>query len=505
MTAQSPYVKHPTGIWLPPITTKQFQVFNNFSRFLLLTGPRLSTKTAGGVHKIMRHCFDCNGAVVAMVSKTIKAAKSAGTWVDLTEFALPKWLESDIGMKLTVPPKVSGDTRMTYFRVSNRFGTESEVQLHSVEHDKEVETKFKNSRYTMFYFIEADAFKERNVFDTTVTQLRSFIVPYDQMQWIGDTNPAEEGTAHWLYQLFYEYKDRPNRDDPHFDEDFHRCFDRIEFTLDDNPFMPDKERNILKSTYRSNRNRYARYIDGKWEADTGKQHFADSFDVNIHVLGDMRQREQIVPAETCKELIVGLDLGDINHSGHILDKIEVQEDEKSPVLTHFLVIDELVSTNLKITIREFIEAFMELVEKWEAFCQKNYKRQISFRTWSDNSAWRFRAAAEANDALIVRETSLGKLVPNAAPKYNYSVRHKVRIINQLLVDKRLFVSAQLTKTIAMFQLLRKGSSPTEYVKQDEHKHPFDSLGYVIHAEAPVDLLTHSQVKVQQRSGRLVLT
>ena len=41
---------------------KQMDVFNDFHRFLLLTGPRKSGKTIAAMHKILRHCFDNNGA-----------------------------------------------------------------------------------------------------------------------------------------------------------------------------------------------------------------------------------------------------------------------------------------------------------------------------------------------------------------------------------------------------------------------------------------------------------
>jgi len=71
----------------------------------------------------------------------------------------------------------------------------------------------------------------------------------------------------------------------------------------------------------------------------------------------------------------------------------------------------------------------------------------------------------------------------------------VNLLWQFLHAKRLFVSAQLFKTRAMFAMLRAdpGSASSKYVMRDDHKHPFDSLTSPIIAEAPVDTFRNAEV------------
>lgn len=500
------HIKDDTGIWYPKICRKQLEVFNDYHRYLLVHGPRKASKTNGILHKIMRHAFDNNGARIAIFTKTIKNAKSGGCYVDLTEIVMPEWLNANIGMELTQKPKVTGDTRQSMFKVSNRFCSDSEVQLHSLEYAPEVIDKLKGTRFSLIYFSEIDNWTDRIIFDIATDQLRMWPnIPYENHQFIGDCNPPDSGPNNWIHDLWFKEKGKANHPNPTFQKNIHE----IGFKLDDNPFLPDEERNELKQKYAYRQSLYNRFVLGIWEDDCTEGHFSEVFKPSVHVLGNLDrpagEEEVIVPSPACRQLFSGWDIGDRNHSAQIMEKLETRENDNSPLITKFAVIDELITVGAErnISIREFTEAFMVKMEKWEKFCKEEYRVGITWRNWSDNSAFRFRAAAESNDELIVREVSRGKIMLGGAPKYRHSVRDRVKITSILFYENRLFISANCKQTIASIKALRKGETEIEYVAPPQHKHAFDSLSYVLISEVPVDLILFSDVTTGKKPKRII--
>ena len=82
----------------------------------------------------------------------------------------------------------------------------------------------------------------------------------------------------------------------------------------------------------------------------------------------------------------------------------------------------------------------------------------------------------------------------------------MQLVAHLLDEQRLFVSAQLHATKTMFTNLRKGSTEAEFIKADQHRHPFDSLSYPIIAEAPMDMLKSQNLTTAKKdvSPRIVV-
>ena len=87
------FVYDTEGAWYPPMNSKQLEIFEDYHRYLLVHGPRKSGKTFGIIHKVLRHAFDVDGAMIAIVTKTIKNAKSAGVWVLLAKM-LQIWTDN---------------------------------------------------------------------------------------------------------------------------------------------------------------------------------------------------------------------------------------------------------------------------------------------------------------------------------------------------------------------------------------------------------------------------
>lgn len=163
-------------------------------------------------------------------------------------------------------------------------------------------------------------------------------------------------------------------------------------------------------------------------------------------------------------------------------------------IVSFSVLDELVVVRTYISIREFVEAALEKMKQWEKYHFATRNIALNWRHWSDTSAFQKRSAAESSDSAIAFEASGGRIQLMGAPKYKNSRRDRVKLVWQFLYEKRLHISAQLAVTRKMFVNLRQGGE-TEYIKEDDHKHPFDSMSYPMIAEAPVDMFKSAELSV----------
>lgn len=500
------------GYWLPPICMKQYSVFDDQHRFLLVTGPVLTGKTVGIEHKVLRHAYDNPGARIGVFAKTTKTGKSGGPWQHLTEVIIPIWEKAGIGFRLVQRPKVTGDTRQNMFVVQSRFGPPSEVLLHSLEYAPEAEEKLKSTSYSMIWFSEVDQIApmsgphpdrdDREVFVTAQARLRMENVPYEAHQIIMDCNPPEDGEDHWLHDIFWKERERKDHPDP----EYQKQIGLIEFQIADNPFLDPRMVSNIKNQFSFRQSLYERFVEGKWRRDNSGGHFSEMFKPEIHVLGKVQcpedQREVIVPTPAVKVMLTGLDLGDKNNAFVIAEKLETVENDKRVI--KFAILDELLITGREMPLRVFVEGMMEMIAKWEKFCLEKYNRKIQWRHWSDEAAWRYRQVAEAMDYLLVRNLSGGKINLKPAPKYKGSIRDRVQLLQQLLFENRIYFSAQLDECITMLKVLRKGNTVADYAAPPRRTHIFDALTYMLQSEAPVDEITYSDVVLDKSPKRLVI-
>lgn len=481
------------GLWTPPLSQKQADIYNSYSRYLLVSGPRMSGKTLGCCHKVVRHAFDTDRAMVAVFARTMKQGKDQGVWSDITSIVLPEYLEADIGMKLTVAPKIDGTTRQPYFRIQNRWGTESTITLNSLDVDSNIEL-IRGKRYSMIFFTELSNFKDRMVFDVSKLQLRCFHLPFEAHQWIADTNPADEGDLSWIYEIFYKERCFEGHEDP----DYRDQIGLIEVMIPDNPFLDDARRSEIYAAYRHDPDLYARYVEGKWTRSTKDSHFSDVFRPNFHIIGDTSSMkkdewEVLLPEEGATELITGSDIGSINHSIQFIDPTPNELGQRV-----YRVVDEIVLIGKKLGLGDVAEMWMEKMDKWEKFLGKS----VIWRHWSDKSAFdAFRPVGDGYDHTFFYKYSDGRINLQAAPKFSGSVQQRVNITRRLLFDERLLMSASCPMTIQMMRSLRKGTTALNFVdRSSEQKHPFDSLSYALISEEPADLMMDRA----PRAGRIVL-
>lgn len=500
------FVYSTDGCFLPPLNIKQYEIFNDYHRYTLVHGPRMSGKTFGIIHRVLRHAFDVDGAMVAIVCKTLKNAKSAGVWLLLCRM-IRFWETKCFGFKVVEGPKTAGDTKLSFIRIRNRHGTISEIQCHSLEHAQEVEAKFKSSGYSMFWLSELDQFCTEHAFDIFCDALRMTpFVPFEMHQIICDCNPPDTGTNNWIYKKWFTFKDSPEKDGDGEQTKIAKArMHRILVMIEDNPQLSPEAKADLIERYRNRPTWYNRFILGIWEMSITDGHFSDVWDEGIHVLGKydcpVDQQEVIIPTASCRTLLTGWDMGQkSNHSFHIIEKIVNEDPTTRKQLVSFTAIDEIVVIDTFMLIEDFVEACLERIEYWEKWQKEQYNIDLNWRHWSDTSAFEPSAKEGNTDSAIAYEASDGRIILGAAPKYRGSNRDKVNLLSELLGQRRLFISAQLVATRAMFANLRKDPTvAAKFVFDDDHKHPFDSLAYPIIAEAPSDMLSGSTVTTAKKA------
>jgi len=457
------------GRYYPPLSPKQILVYNDRRRHLLLTGPRLCGKTVVAVHKIIKHAYLVDNARVGLFVKSTKVGVS-GVWSDLCDYALPLWgseLEQE-GFRIVEGPAIRGDTRQRFVRISNVHGGVSEISLNSLHHDESVIEKMKGTRWSCLYFDEVDVYENPEVFEISVLQLRAIGVPYDQHLWIGTANPAEDGTDHWLYKLWFV-----NTQDERIDIKDRQSFGLHEFTLFDNPYLKPEEIERLKATYINDPQAYERFVNGKWVADVRKSHFAGAFLYNQHVRGSSDEGTIILPIES-STVYVGWDMGSRNHAVTFLQHIIHSEGD------YWVVLDEISHIDTDMSVESLTFEVVAKMRELDTLAGKPLK----YKHWSDTSAFDYRSTINGSEQALVTRYSGGEIALLGAPKGPNSVAARIALTRQLLIQKRLYISANCIDTIEMFKKLSKGKTKSEPIKRDKygHIHRFDAMSYVLIGE-----------------------
>jgi hypothetical protein len=510
-----PMAHAPIPEWLQ-LFPKQVDVFNvgisapppgdsDIKPRVLCSGGRMTGKTIAIVDRIMRHLWETPGARAAVFAKTIKVAKDGGIWEDLLD-GVRKWISAGIvsphGFTFeytTVDssgspgPRMDSQTRTIYFKIRNYWGGESELKLFSLEHDHEVQSKVKGTRFSLMWFSELSNFGDSSVMNVSYLQLRMKHLKPWQHLWIADTNPHEDGEDHWIYKTWYEHRIQNEADiraevmkktkDPVQVEklvrqkvEFRKSLKLIEIFLEDNIFLPDGDRISLMEQYDGDPGEYARNVEGKWVKGHGNigKHFVDVFSEAIHVVGsDDESVGGFIDVNPLTDtLLTCWDLGDVNHAFHILEKQIVDN------TAIWCVLDEHVVIDTQMSVTEFtLECLQKLMD-----IEAHYGRRFLNVDWSDSSStdvWK-SSGEGGSQAVEVEAASGGRFRLQGVVKPKHSVRHRVKILKYLLKRERLFVSKRCQATVDMFWNVSKGKADDEYVLRNKYKHPFDSLSYGIY-------------------------
>ena len=470
------------GVWYPSKAPRQQEVFDCGHRYTLVHGPRQCGKSVGIQDKIMRILVQTDNASVAVVSRTAKNGRQ-GAWKALTGDIYRKWRNKGM-TRWTVEPKQEGDTKMPMFRVANQFGGESECQLHSINHDDNVEEFYKDSFFSHIYMIEADRF-DIKTFMTLKMCLRHTSIPWEEQQFILDTNPPEEGEDHWLHDIFFKAKGETDI------EEWKRLYRTIGFTIDDNPYLTEMQRREIYRTYQSDPVKLKRYWYGLWVKDAGDGAFADVFQPSTHVIGEWepaKKAEEMAllrPAKGTYVIDVGVDVGDVNTA--IVFAVP-QAGEENQIQYH--VIDELVYLKSKVKLQDITADITAIMDYWEDYCVKVLKlaKKPMWRFWSDPSSMRYRQSVGGTEAQWIELHSAGRIRMEGVYKAPGTVAKRLDMLRRMLYEERIYFSAKCQSTIQMLRSLKKGQSQTQIIKRDDDfKHVFDALTYMLQGGLPEEI------------------
>lgn len=465
----------------------------------------MSGKSTGALHAIAYDLWQHEHPSWVFIGKTATELSDRGLWQHFCDHTMPEWIAGDFGMRWIKTPRFNRFQK-PYLEVSNRFGGVSTCYLDSLEHEKDVEAKFKGKEFTGIYMPELSKHRDRMVFDILADCLRSPI-PNIKTRFIGDTNPAPEGPDSWIYKVWYEERVA----DPSRIEDLNerervqvlqQQLGLIEFTIDDNIFLSPLQKAEQKARWSKRKDLYERYYLGLWTKASAEGYFEEVFHPNIHVVGEApstanEEPEILMPQPNCAMLYTGWDTGQVNHSIHILDKWS----NKSG-LSHWSVLDEVSFVGLRVKLADVVEAVMELMDFWES----QIGRKIRWRHVSDKSMFaQYIPSGDTFDAKEIYKLSDGRieLEPSNA-KQPGSMMKRAEFMARLLYENRIAISKRcprLIETISSIEASRSGKFRTN----DPLKHAFDSSTYLICDECWSEIDDDPVFRVSTPTGAGVVT
>lgn len=483
-------------------------------KFVLVSGPRFSTKSVGCFNAIVDHLYCVNKASFSMITPTTTAGADGGCWTVLTKDIIPQWIDGNFGLKWITKPRQDGATKKNYFEISNKYGTVSRCQLDTLERERDVEERFKGRQFSGMYVGELSYYLERKTFDVWIECLRGVSWHEDDLIFMGDTNPAEEGQDSWIWKHWYDF--RIAKDVDPAAKLAQRQMALMEFTVHDNVFISKTRLSEQLSRYAHSEDLMARYARGEWKKAVGNSVFFEQFRPNIHILGEYETAtnvspEIIVPHDGCFELLGGWDIGSGPNSGFmIIEKYFRKAVDKDGKPTGgeescFAVLDEVVFIGSDASMGEFVAECLEKIEYWEEYMGK----RLNWRHWSDRSAFnqKERIANIAHHAYVFNETK-GKVILQAVAgpgghvgqgQGPGSVRQRLDLTRKLLFQNRLFVCrSRCPNLIDSFQSLRPGKAGAVVEKNSKYKHAWDAGSYAWVSECYEEIMyPHEQPQTGQ--------
>jgi hypothetical protein len=483
------------------------EVFNDFHRFILLSGPRKSSKSWASCHRILRHCFDTPNAEVIMVSRNIKTAKEGGIWSYLVDQAIEEWRKSGV-TDYVRSPRQDGQTRTLFCSIRNRYGGESKIMLNSLDYDDDAERLFKERAVTAIYYSELSKWRKRKVFDVSIMSLRKPGVPYSQMMWLADTNPGDDGEDEWYYQLFEVERTMEGVPDwcktPADVARFRKRQKELSIHhifLNDNVFLTQDEIDDVINSHAHDPDLYARYVEGKYVKASGDGFFSAVFKPEVHILGSCRSPVRSeweclqLPTEAVT-IDIGFDVGDRNTAVIFVYR---STDERGR--NEYYVVDEVVVLDDQVSLDAIVQAVLQKMDALE----KQVGHPLRFESWSDTSSFAKRISAQNTEAMLIHHISGGRLTLNPISKWPGSVIDGVSMLRRLFFEGRLFISAHCFHTLQSIRSLKpckaRGTG-VEKVPDSPAKHAFDALRYALGQRESRDLAVR-RPRVAKAPGRIV--
>lgn len=474
--------------WSPDLNPTQQEIFDDPSPNILGHGEKGSGKTIGFAHKIVRHAYENNNALVLIIAPSMRTGNE-GIWHDIDTLVLPAWRD---GMELEYTgSKLDPYTKDRHRWIKNRFGGWSKLLLMSIPHASMVENRIKGPAPSMVYVDELTNCEGTEYYKYPAAQLGRRRDIEGPQQYCASCNP--EGPSHWVYKLFWDeasIKDAETKE-PWTDENGGRmgkdgiCRDP-DYAVYHVPFTENAHRvppgylARLEKIFRTDPIERRRLIGGEWiDRPTGNGLFKDWFNGVIHVRGDAKNGTGLRPTPGFP-IIVGYDLGPMWPSITFVQLIPT----KSKAV--WVVFDEIDYHGKRTLYRRLAMEVIDRMRHWKNLIGFDF----SYMHITDESAVnQWRAGGEGSyDAYdfereynkVIKEFSGQQMKLIGCPKGKGSVSARVRLLQSKLYSEEIFISATCQNTRNMLMFLEDDPDNPGHPKRSKHIHKFDSLTYPMH-------------------------
>lgn len=447
-------------------------------------GEKGSGKSTGGVHALIRHCYDEDNALALVIAPQIRTGKE-GVFYEL-ENTLDIWkngnmdpdgnrIDEGMGIEYTAP-SLDPQTKDRYLYIYNRHGGKSKVVLISIPYEESVAKRMKALSPSFVYVDEITELEGKSYFTYVVAQLGRRKRIRGPQQFYASCNP--EGPSHWVYEVFFI--DCIDEETGARDSKYEVYHIPISENIQN---LPKGYLERLKRTLKDTTDRI-RLIDGRWiDRPSGDAIFKDYFVPDIHVRPSLGSEshirgEGLMPHRGIP-IIVGYDPGPTNYCISFEQAIPVKDRGNI-----WMVFDELVFVGEG---RPDFYIAQRLVEKMD-FWEKQTAGSCLFTHIADQSALTHKRNDGSYDATRMKTLTGGRVVMRSFAENvdkRGSVPARIGMVRSLLANNSLFVSARCPKHIEALRLLSsKKQKAGEYddmagliPKRSPYLHPFDSMSY----------------------------
>lgn len=453
------------------------------------------------MHKLVRHLYDHDGAMACITVVTRSSAILGGAWTKFQK-VLHIWADA-IGLQGEgkngefVFKMDDGRNRFCWIR--NSHGGWSMAFLKSLQHAEHIKERVKGMEFSFFFFDELTETDDERYFTDTIQQLGRLPGIHPQ-QFLAACNPPDEGEDHWVHARFFQGFDDPHARAPKRSIDY----GVFHLPMTENVFMDNREDYILTvlEACRNDPTAEDRLIRGLWvRKPTGTGVFAEYFRRELHVKGNMKTRQFIIPSGAVID--IGYDIGTANTGIVFEERLQTQKGEASSWF------DEIILVGRYVPIPEVAPMLLEKMNYWctrtgrplhfnhiadaGSFDQMRPDGSYDARKLEECVREELRAHPDRYPALkhIVWENPGApeaertwrphpvRLIP--CPKPAGSVKSRVKMMLARLQAGLVVVSARCLKVIEMFEnLQRKEDDAYDLEKNSRHKHAFDAATYPVY-------------------------
>lgn len=459
--------------WKPDLNITQQLVFDDPARFILLHGEKGSGKSVIGGHVDVRHAYEARDGLVLLVSPSIRTGNE-GIWHDLLTLVLPAWKEG-FGLEYS-DSKLDPNTKDRHIWIGNQHGGWSKILLMSIPHASMVNARIKGPAPSLVHVEEITDCEGREYFTGPNAQIgrrRDVGVP---QQFIATCNA--KGPSHWVYKVFFEESiDKSTGErDPRYSvyhipvaENIHR--------------LPPGYVENLFEIYKNDNIQLRRLIHGEWiDMPSGKAIFKDDWNVQLHFKGDAPRKMFLHPVKNYP-IDVGLDPGPVNFAISFQQTLPTSEGKLLSI-----IFDEINHVGKPTPYRVVVAEILRRMAFWNDVedCTFNYDFSC------DEAAFNQVRGDGRMDYVTIQdlsrdETGYPRILLRACPKGSDSVPAAVRMVQAMLQDGELVVSAKCPKTKDAFEHLESELVPEGKYdpqagfrpKRSPHLHQFDAVRYAL--------------------------